>query len=184
MEENIIKEKSKIYFIFLSNMTDNSAKNLNEIDYSKKFTIFTDGSALGNRKDAPAGFALYFPTTKMLISKGLVGTNNQAELEAMRYCLWYYIQKYIELDIPDNTLYIFSDSEYVINAVTGKHNGKANKAKIEVCKKLIKQIKEKREVEFIHVFAHTKGKDFVSINNEIVDVAARKEAMKMKNKDK
>lgn len=158
--------------------------NKTDVDYSKKFTVFTDGSALNNKKDAPAGFAFYFPTTKTLISKGLIGTNNQAELEAMRYCLWYFIQKYIDVDIPDNTLYVFSDSEYVINAITGKHNGKANKEKIEICKKLIREIMEKeRKVEFIHVFAHTNGKDFISINNEIVDFAARKEATKMKSRN-
>ena len=157
--------------------------NKTEVNYSKKFTVFTDGSALNNKKDAPAGFAFYFPTTKTLISKGLMGTNNQAELEAMRYCLWYFIQKYIEIDIPDNTLYVFSDSEYVINAITGKNKVNANKEKIEICKKLIREITEKgKKLEFIHVFAHTKGKDFISINNEIVDYAARKEAAKMKSK--
>lgn len=157
--------------------------NKTDVDYSKKFTVFTDGSALGNKKDAPAGFAFYFPTTKTLISKGLIGTNNQAELEAMRYCLWYFIQKYVENDIPDNTLYVFSDSEYVLNAITGRHNGKANKEKIEICKKLIHEIMKKgKKIEFIHVFAHTKGKDFISINNEIVDFAARNEATKMKQR--
>ena len=155
--------------------------NKTDVDYSKKFTVFTDGSALNNKKDAPAGFAFYFPTTKTLISKGLIGTNNQAELEAMRYCLWYFIQKYIEKDIPDNTLYVFSDSEYVINAITGKNKVNVNKEKIEICKKLIREITEKgKKLEFIHVFAHTKGKDFISINNEIVDFAARNEATKMK----
>ena len=91
------------------------------------------------------------------------------------------IQKYIENDIPDNTLYVFSDSEYVINAITGKNKVNANKEKIEICKKLIREITEKgKKLEFIHVFAHTKGKDFISINNEIVDFAARNEATKMK----
>lgn len=149
-------------------------------DYSTKFTVFTDGSALNNKKDAPAGCAIYFPTKKHLIAKGMIGTNNQAELEAMRYCLWYFTQKYIDIDIPDNTLYVFSDSEYTINSITGKYNGSANKEKIEICKKLIKEIEQKRKIKFIHVYAHTNGKDFISINNEIVDFAARDEAKKMK----
>ena len=158
--------------------------NKTNIDYSNKFTVFTDGSALNNKTDAPAGFAFYFPSTKTLISKGMIGTNNQAELEAMRYSLWYFIKKYIEIDIPENTLYVFSDSEYVINAVTGKHKVNANKEKIEICKKLIREIKEKgRDIEFIHVYAHTNGKDFISINNGIVDCAARKEATKMKSRN-
>ena len=153
------------------------------VDYSSKFTVFTDGSALSNKKDAPAGWAIYFPTKKNLIAKGMIGTNNQAELEAMRYCLWYFIQKYIDFDIPDNTLYVFSDSEYTINSITGKYNGSANKEKIAICKKLIKEIEQKRKIEFIHAYAHTNGKDFISTNNEIVDFAARDEAKKMKLKN-
>lgn len=161
--------------------------NETNIDYTNKFTAFTDGSALRNSKDSPAGFAVYYPTTKVLISKGLMGTNNQAELEAMRYCLWYFIKKYITDELPDNTLYIFSDSKYVINSVTGKYNGKLNKEKIEICKKMIREISNKGiKIEFIHVYAHTHGKDFISVNNEIVDVAARnmaQEMQKIKNND-
>ena len=74
-----------------------------------------------------------------------------------------------------------ADISLSVNAITGKNKVNANKEKIEICKKLIREIKGKgKKIEFIHVFAHTNGKDFISINNEIVDFAARKEATKMK----
>lgn len=162
-------------------MSSKSNETSETNEYEDKFTVFTDGSALNNKQDAPAGYAIYFPSYKKLISNGMRGTNNQAELEAMRYALWYYLNRYINQDIPNNTLYIFSDSEYTINAVSGKNRVKANFPKIEVCKKLIEEIKKRRKIKFIHVMAHTNNKDFVSINNNIVDCAARNEALKIKN---
>lgn len=139
-----------------------------------KFEAFTDGSAISNAKDANAGWAVWFPCKKLLIAKPIVGTNNQAELEAMRYCLWYITQKFMDENPPNDTFYIYSDSEYVIKAVTGKNKAKLNTEKIYVCKQLLEQIKAKHNVELIHVRAHTKGKDWLSINNAIVDEAARK----------
>lgn len=145
-------------------------------DYSMKFTLFTDGSALSNKKDAKAGWAFYFPKIKVLVSDKMIGTNNQAELSAMKNGLKYFHQNLIDENIPDNTLYVFSDSEYTINSITGKYNGKINKEMINDCKKLIEQINEKKQIKFIHVRAHTNKTDFVSTNNDIVDKTARKEA--------
>lgn len=154
---------------------------ISDIDYSNKFTAFTDGSSLNNNKNAAAGFAVYFPSTKILIAKSMRGTNNQAELEAMRYCLWYISEKCKDIEIPDNTIHIFSDSEYVINAVTGKHKSKANVEKINICKMLISKLKEKYLIEFHHVFAHTKGTDFMSKYNALVDHAAREKAKELQS---
>ena len=147
-------------------------------DYSTKFTIFTDGSALNNKSEAPAGMALYIPSRKLLLSKSMIATNNQAELEAIRYALWYFTQRFIDQRLHDNTLYIFTDSEYAISAITGKwKNLKENLPKINVCRGLIKQIDEKgKKTAFIHVKAHTKQKDFISLNNDIVDQEARRRA--------
>lgn len=142
------------------------------------FAAFTDGSAIDNSRNANAGWAVWFPTKKKLIAKEMTGTNNQAELEAMRFCLWYFIQNFMNEDIPNNTFYIYSDSEYVINAITGKHKSKLNTEKIHVCKELISQIKNKHAIVFTHVRAHTKGTDYQSINNAIVDEAARARAMR------
>ena len=48
----------------------------------KSLVCFTDGSALNNNKDAPAGWAFYIPKLKQLRYDSMIGTNNQAELEA------------------------------------------------------------------------------------------------------
>ena len=38
------------------------------MNYSTKFTVFTDGSALNNKQEAAAGMAIYFPKKKILLS--------------------------------------------------------------------------------------------------------------------
>ena len=162
-------------------MTIRTNEDYSHIDFTNKFTAFTDGSALKNSKDAPAGMACYFPKYKVLISKGMRCTNNVAELEAMRTCLRYFVNHYINTEIPENTFYIFSDSEYTINAVSGKNKVNTNKEIIFECKRLIETINRKCEIKFMHVYSHTNAKDFVSVNNEIVDLAARNEANKMKD---
>ena len=153
-------------------------------DYSQKFTIFTDGSALNNKASAPAGSAVYIPSMKRLWSKSMFATNNQAELEAIRYALWWFKENAQQIgNIPDNTLYLFTDSAYSMNAISGKWKKlKENMPKITVCRRLISEIKESAgiTVAFIHVQAHTRRKDFISVNNDIVDQEARKKASEAK----
>lgn len=152
-----------------------------KIDYSKQFTIFTDGSALKNSKNSNAGCAIYFPWQKILLSKSMIGTNNQAELEAVRYALWYFTKKFLKLEIPNKIIYLFTDSEYTIKTVRGEVKTKLNVPKISVIRILIEQIEREtgNKVEFVHVKAHTKKNDFVSINNDIVDKEARRKAQEL-----
>ena len=155
-------------------------------DFSKELTVFTDGSALCNKKDAPAGWAMYIPCKKVLISKGMFGTNNQAELEAIRYALWYlkeHINDYASY-VHDAKIFILSDSEYSINTITGRYKPKTNTNKILACQILIRDLKKLGyKICFHHVMAHTGGSDYVSYNNNIVDVAARKRATELKGGD-
>lgn len=154
------------------------------VDYSQKFTVFTDGSALNNKAQAPAGMAFYIPSMKRLISKSMIATNNQAELEAIRYALWYVNEQVVKkkLEIPDNIIYIFTDSNYSMSAISGKWKKlKENLKKIEVCRRIIEEVGGVGvKVIFIHVKAHTRKKDFVSVNNDIVDQEARRKAEEMK----
>lgn len=155
------------------------------IDYSTKFTIFTDGSALNNSQQAPAGMAVYIPSRKILLSKGMIATNNQAELEAIRYALWYFTKRFMNAVIPDKKVYLFTDSEYSMNVIQGKVKAKVNGNKIYVCQQLVKEIENKGlKVVFQHVMAHTKRKDFISVNNDIVDQEARRRAEQMKEDQK
>ena len=155
-----------------------------KVDFSELFTVFTDGSALNNRKDACAGFAVYFPSTKRLLTKSIVGTNNIAELEAIRYALWYFVERYPTIELPDGKLHVFSDSKYAMNSIDGKYNGEKNKELIGKCREMLKRVKEMCDVEFHYVRAHTGRDDFISINNDIVDKAARQMASRCRMKRK
>lgn len=147
---------------------------------SSKFCIFTDGSALGNKQNAPAGAAFYIPSMKKLISKSMYGTNNQAELEAIRYALWYFkenLSNKIKGEVD-----IFTDSSYSMNVISGKWKITANVEKIELIKQWISELTVKGvHINFIHVDAHTGKKDFISVNNDIVDKEARRQALLAKN---
>ena len=130
-----------------------------------RLDIYTDGSALKNSQESPAGAAFYIPTMKILRSKSFIGTNNVAELIAIDYALWYCLENNL-----DNIL-IHSDSQYSINAVTGKNKAKANTKLIERIQIKLQQL----DVQFEYVRGH-KGIE----ENEIVDKAARKAALKKK----
>ena len=147
--------------------------------------IYTDGSALNNKKDAPAGWACLFVLTDgktILRSGSQYSTNNAAEIQAISYALWYSVNK-LNLDKEDVT--IKSDSEYAINVITGKKNAKVNVKAISVCQKLIQQLELIGcSVKFEHVMAHTGGTDDDSKYNDIVDKEARRQATTLsKSKD-
>ena len=140
--------------------------------------IFTDGSALKNSKDSPAGWAVYYVELDKLRSGNMRGTNNQAELFAIKTALWYCDEK---LNLIDTAIVIKSDSEYAINASTGKNKAKLNTEIIADIKKLIKKLEDKsNSVTFIHVDAHTGGSDRDSVYNDIVDKEARRQATLIK----
>lgn len=162
-----------------------------DVDYSRELTIFTDGSALGNSKTSPAGWGVYIPLLKISMSKGMTGTNNQAELEAMRVGLWYFRTnwdnkfKRVLAQLGKTEIYIVSDSEYSIKAACGINSVNANKREIENIKSLIEEIQGlKVGVKMIHVNSHTNKTDFLSVNNAIVDSLASSKAKEMKEKNK
>lgn len=130
-----------------------------------RLDIYTDGSALRNSQESPAGAAFYIPSMNILRSKSFIGTNNMAELIAMDYALWYCIENKL------NNILIHSDSQYSINAVTGTNKAKANTKLIERIQLKLQQI----DTHFEYVRGH-KG----IVENEIVDKAARKAALKKK----
>jgi ribonuclease HI len=139
------------------------------MDYSKVFSIFTDGSSMKNKK---SGWAVYIPKLKKLFSGNMIGTNNLAELTAMKFALWY-VSRHVS---DEQDIYILSDSEYTINAVTGINKVMANATIINECKKYIELISA--NLHFVHCDAHTGGTDFISRCNDIVDKAAKREAKK------
>lgn len=135
---------------------------------SAVFSCFTDGSALNNSSRSNAGWAYYIPELKLVESGYIIGTNNFAELMAMKKLF----EKLVEVQ-PTKPVLIFTDSKYVIGIMTG------NKAKVN--QELIAGIKAlklliKCKILIRHCSAHTGKKDFVGIGNDIVDKAARERA--------
>lgn len=162
-------------------------------DYSKELAIFTDGSALSNSNSAPAGWGVYIPLIKKSLSKGIIGTNNQAELEAIRVALWYFKQYFDKIFkdllssvVTRDAIYLISDSEYSMNVISGRYKASKNKDLIASCQTLIQQISDTLHVRvlFMHVNSHTNKQDFLSTNNAIVDTLARTRANEMKSSQK
>jgi len=151
--------------------------------------IYTDGSCYGNGKvDAVAGYGIHFPNNELPdISAPLkIGpfTNNRAELMAIKMALIKVI-KYEKIHGNKFTkIKIHTDSTYSLQSITKwadtwvkndwKKGGKdiKNRDIIEPTYELYKYYQHK--IEFIHVKAHTKGNDYQSTHNDIVDKLANK----------
>lgn len=147
------------------------------------FCIFTDGSALSNAKNACAGSCIYIPKINFIVLKSMYGTNNIAELEAIRYASRYVFKNIERLSkfIKNKTIHIISDSEYSIKAILGINQVKANKELIEKAQYYIQEINKKGFVVNISkVRAHTTNKDFFSVCNKVVDMGAKLEAKTLK----
>lgn len=137
--------------------------------------VFTDGSAKSNSKTSNAGWAFYFPKLNIKKSGHLIGSNNVAELTAVKQALEYSIKQAKN----NKPLVIFTDSEYVIKVLSNpKASIKENKELIENIKSIMISISKYtgRDIKFEKVKAHTKKDDWVSKCNDVVDKLAQAEA--------
>jgi ribonuclease HI len=152
--------------------------------------VFTDGSALANgKRGARAGYAVVWPdmddtlTFYQSIPQNEPQTNNRAEYRAAHKAL----TQAKEIDPSGmKTMYIYTDSQLLINSVTKwmlkwKKNGwKTATGQSVEHQDLLKEIDDmcgKRRVKWIHVDAHTGGKDWKSIWNDKADQLAKKAAI-------
>lgn len=184
--KDVIKELDESINYSLNDLCNLIEKKYYEkyISDEKTFCVFTDGSCLNNgKKNATAGYAIIWPYLEQLnYSSKLKGhaTNNRAEYSAIIKALEVaaiYDPNYMK------KLYIYTDSELLINSITKwmdkwKKNGWKTANKKDVLNKdLLLQIDDLlklRNVEFKHVEAHTDKNDWVSIWNDKVDKAAKK----------
>lgn len=147
---------------------------MEKVDYY----VYTDGACSNNgKKNSIAGIGVFFGIQdKRNVSKKIIGkqTNNRAELLAI-------IEAYniIEKDILDGKkIVIVTDSEYCIKCVSsyGEKNYKQNWKKDIPNKDLVKLIyelyKDKDNIQFMHIRAHTKKEDIHSIGNRKADELA------------
>jgi ribonuclease HI len=139
---------------------------------------FTDGAAKSNRKDAPAGWAYYFPKQGKCGYGNFYGTNNQAELQAVIQGLKRALKfKFMKPPIEYTSVLVITDSKYVIGIMEG------NKPKTNL--DLIQELFDTRDklhckVGFEYVSAHTKKTDYVSSCNNVVDGLASAAAERLK----
>ncbi len=137
--------------------------------------IYTDGSC-HTQLLIGAWAAILFIDDKKIVLKGVENetTHNRMELSGVIKAIEYLNEK----GFAENTIEIYSDSQYVVNLMTRKLKLKLNNfltkkgtsiQNSDLVQKLIKQI-EKHNIDFIKVKAHQKDGD--KINRE-VDVLVR-----------
>jgi ribonuclease HI len=170
--DNFIEINNKILLPFHFNHNDD-----NNIEYF----VYTDGACSNNGKDnALAGIGIFFGIDdNRNLSKKIQGkqTNNTAELTAIIET--YHI---IEKDIVNGKkIAIVSDSEYAIRCASsyGEKCSKTGWNAIDIPNKELVQIvydmyKDKPNVQFIHIKAHTNNTDIHSIGNDNADKLANK----------
>jgi len=157
--------------------THNETKKHND-DFTADYYVYTDGACSNNGKaNASAGIGIYFGiddnrnTSKRIEGKQ---TNNTAELSAI-------IEAYsiIENDILNGKkITIVSDSEYAIKCVSSygekccKKNWNIDIPNKELVKTVYKLYKDKPNVQFMYIKAHTGYTDIHSIGNDNADKLA------------
>lgn len=145
-------------------------QNILEVDYY----VYTDGACSNNgSSNAKSGIGIFFGINdKRNVGRKLEGkqTNNTAELSAI-------IEAYniIENDILANKkITIITDSQYAIDCVKiyGEKCDRLNYMNNELIKKIYALYKNKPNVKFQHIKAHTNNIDIHSIGNYNADKLA------------
>ena len=168
------------------NETNNKIQNHNIIINSKDensvfnpdYYVYTDGACSNNGRDnALAGIGIFFGINdNRNISKKIEGkqTNNTAELSAIIET--YHI---IENDILNGKkIAIVSDSEYAIKCVSSygekcyKKCWNVDIPNKDLVKIAYEMYKDKLNIQFIHIKAHTNNTDIHSFGNDNADKLA------------
>jgi ribonuclease HI len=169
-----------------SDYAKKSKELLNDYDknivYSKNINIYTDGScAFNGMKGATCGIGIYFCETNQNkindVSELLLidnPTNNYAELFAIDTALKIIIKK----NLTDKHINLYTDSKYSIDCITKWYEGwvkndKLDRPNIEVIQSIYDNV-QRLNIDFHHVFAHTKKNDIHSIGNSRADSLATK----------
>ena len=178
---DFINTKSKT-----NNLEENTNENTTENNVNNNciIKIFTDGACINNgKKNAKAGIGVYFgKNDSRNISERITGkqSNNTAELKAIIKA--YEILK-DEID-NNESIHIYSDSVYAIRACgeyglkMSHKNWKRRNMKTkqleyipnhELVKLAFNLFQNKHYVKLIHVKAHTKNMDELSLGNAEAD---------------
>jgi ribonuclease HI len=150
----------------------------NVVEFNPDYYVYTDGACSNNGKyNALAGIGIFFGINdNRNISKKIEGkqTNNTAELSAIIET--YYI---IENDIVNGKkIAIVSDSEYSIKCVSSygekchKKGWNIDIPNKELVKTAYEMYRDKLNIKFIHIKAHTNNTDIHSFGNDNADKLA------------
>jgi ribonuclease HI len=163
-----------VFFLHFEENRGNLAKNSPIPDYY----VYTDGACSNNGKDnASAGIGIFFAINDIRnVAKKIIGkqTNNIAELTAI-------IETYpiITNDVINGkNIAIVTDSEYAIKCVSSygekcyKKNWNVDIPNKELVKTIYELYKDKPQIQFIHIKAHTNNDDVHSIGNKYADKLA------------
>jgi len=148
------------------------------VDFIPEYYVYTDGACSNNGKNnALAGIGIFFGIDDPRnVSKKVEGkqTNNVAELSAIIET--YFI---IENDVINGKkISIVSDSEYAIKCVSSygekcsKKGWNVDIPNKELVKNAYDMYKNKTNIQFIHVKAHTNKQDIHSCGNDNADKLA------------
>jgi len=182
-------KKQNLITSFLETRNSKENKKDNEIeskekekenigDFIPEYYVYTDGACSNNGKSyALAGIGIFFGINDIRnVSKKIEGkqTNNIAELTAI-------IETYsiIENDIINGKkVAIVSDSEYAIKCVSSygekcfKNGWNVEIPNKELVKNAYEIYKDKLNIKFIHIKAHTNNTDIHSLGNDHADKLA------------
>lgn len=163
---------------FIQIKTTFGKKDTSTNNNSPDYYVYTDGACSNNgKRNALAGIGIFFGTNDIRnTSKKIEGkqTNNAAELSAI-------IETYplIEGDVANGKkIAIVSDSEYAIKCVSSygekcdKKNWNIDIPNKELVQRAYEIYKNKQNIQFIHVRAHTNNRDIHSIGNDNADKLA------------
>jgi len=175
--DNNIQKQNMITSFFDTNETKQTD---DDVIFNPDYYVYTDGACSNNGKEnALAGFGIFFGINdNRNISKKIEGkqTNNTAELTAI-------IETYniIETDIlNDKNIAIVSDSEYAIKCASSygekcyKKDWNVDIPNKDMVKKAYEMYKNKLNIKFIHIKAHTNNTDIHSIGNDNADKLANR----------
>jgi ribonuclease HI len=149
-----------------------------EQENQPEYYVYTDGACSNNgKKNASAGIGIFFGIGDIRnLSKKVEGkqSNNTAELSAIIET--YFI---IQHDIENGKkIAIVSDSEYAIKCVSSygekcsKKDWSLDIPNKELVKTAYEIYKDKSNIQFIHIKAHTNKTDIHSLGNDNADKLA------------
>lgn len=161
-----------------------------------EINVFTDGSCLKKEgKEPKCGYGIYFPNGEIEDESNIFYweplTNQRAELYAILRALKKIIEKYPIF----NKITVYTDSEYSIKSLTEwindwKKNGwktKNNKPvkNLDIILKIDEiMTKYTNKIKLVHIRAHQKSDDPLTIANNKVDILAKHGAEKGRKKYK